>query len=551
MDAVTIDEAFAAALSQQRAGQLSAAEAGYRQILAENPNQPEVFYNLGLVLRTGGRLNEAVEAYERALELRPRFPEAINNLGVVFERLGRLDEAEDVFRHALLLEPDSSDTLSNLGGVLKDLGRLDEAVECLTRAHALDPGNARIHSNLIFTLHYSPAYDAAALHRAAAQWGEQHASGAESVQRQFSNDPDPNRRLRIGYLSSYFRDHCQALFTIPLFSNHDHHRFEIFGYSDVTAPDAITARLQGYTDGWRQTTGLNDSEAAAMIRQDKIDLLVDLTLHMADHRLGVFAEKPAPIQVTWLGYPGTTGVKAMDYRLTDPYLDPAGTDSFYTEQSIRLPESFWCYDPLTEEPPVNPLPAGAAGSITFGCLNNFCKVTDPVLDLWAQVLRSAPNSKLLLLAPVGSARTRVKARLGLVSDRVEFAAYQPRCDYLELYHRIDIGLDTFPYNGHTTSLDALWMGVPVISRTGSTVVSRAGLSLMTNLGLPELVAETNDQFVHLATSLANDRKRLVTLRSGLRERMRRSPLMDAARFAKNIEDAYRLMWQSWCQKNRD
>jgi predicted O-linked N-acetylglucosamine transferase (SPINDLY family) len=262
----------------------------------------------------------------------------------------------------------------------------------------------------------------------------------------------------------------------------------------------------------------------------------------------VFAEKPAPIQVTWLGYPGTTGVKAMDYRLTDPYLDPAGTDSFYTEQSIRLPEIFWCYDPLTDEPPVNPLPAEAAGFVTFGCLNNFCKVTDPVLDLWAQVLRSVPDSKLLLLAPVGSARTRVKARLGLVSDRVEFAAYQPRCDYLELYHRIDIGLDTFPYNGHTTSLDALWMGVPVISRTGSTVVSRAGLSLMTNLGLPELVTEANDQFVHCAMSLANDRKRLAALRSGLRERMQRSPLMDAARFAKNVENAYRLMWRSWCEK---
>jgi len=551
MDAVTIDEAFAAALCQQRAGQLSAAEAGYRQILAENQDQPEVFYNLGLVLRTGGRLNEAVEAYEHALELRPHFPEAINNLGVALERLGRLDEAEDVFRHALLLEPDSSDALSNLGGVLKDVGRLDEAIECLTRAYALKPGNARIHSNLIFTLHYSPAFDATALHRATAEWGEQHAPRAEAVERPFSNDADPNRRLRIGYLSSYFRDHCQALFTIPLFSNHDHRWFEIFGYSDVVAPDAITARLQGHTDGWRQTTGLDDSAVAAMIRQDKIDLLVDLTLHMADHRLGVFAEKPAPIQVTWLGYPGTTGVKAMDYRLTDPYLDPPGTDSFYTEHSIRLPESFWCYDPLTDEPPVNPLPADAAGFVTFGCLNNFCKVTDPVLDLWAQVLRSVPNSKLLLLAPVGSARTRVKARLGLVSDRVEFVAYQPRCDYLELYHRIDIGLDTFPYNGHTTSLDALWMGVPVISRTGSTVVSRAGLSLMTNLNLPELVADTNDQFARLATSLANDRKRLAILRSGLRARMQRSPLMDAARFAKNMEGAYRLMWQSWCQKTRD
>lgn len=551
INAVTIDEAFAVALSQQRAGQLSAAEAGYRKILADDPNQPEVFYNLGLILRSNGRLNEAVEAYENALELRPRFPEAINNLGVVFERLGRLDEAEDVFRHALLLEPNSADTLSNLGGMLKDLGRLDESIECLTRAHELAPDNARIHSNLIFTLHYSPVFDAAALRRAATEWGEQHGSRSEPGNRRFPNDPNPIRRLRIGYLSGYFRDHCQALFTIPLFSNHNHRQFEIFSYSDVASPDTITARLQDYSDVWRQTAGLKDAEVAAMIRGDRIDILVSLTLHMADHRLGVFSEKPAPVQVTWLGYPGTTGVRAIDYRLTDPQLDPAGTDSFYTERSIRLPDSFWCYDPLTDEPSVNPLPFGTTGTITFGCLNNFCKVTDAVLDLWAQVLRSVPDSKLLLLAPVGAARTRVKARLGMLCDRVEFAAYQPRCDYLELYHQIDIGLDTFPYNGHTTSLDALWMGVPVISRLGSTAVSRAGLSLMTNLGLPELVAETNDQFVQIAMNLAKDRERLATLRSGLRERMQQSPLMNAGRFAKNMEDAYRLMWKNWSEKPRD
>jgi protein O-GlcNAc transferase len=551
MGVVTIDEAFAVALSHQRAGQLAEAEAGYRRILTEDANQPEVFYNLGLVLRTSGRLNEAVEAYERALELRPRFPEAINNLGVVFERLGRLDEAEDVFRHALLLEPESADTLSNLGGVLKDLGRLEEAIECLSRAHAHTPDNARIHSNLIFTLHYSPAFDAAALRRATAEWGEQHGPRSETDPRPFPNDPSPTRRIRIGYLSSYFRDHCQALFTIPLLSHHNHHQFEIFAYSDVASSDAVTARLQGYADVWRQTKGLNDTEVAAIIKGDHIDILVDLTLHMADHRLGVFAEKPAPVQVTWLGYPGTTGVKAIDYRLTDPQLDPAGTDSFYTEKSIRLPDSFWCWDPLTDEPSVNPPPAGETGPITFGCLNNFCKVTDAVLDLWAQVLRSVPDSKLLLLAPAGAARTRVKARLGMLCDRVEFTAYQPRRDYLERYHRIDIGLDTFPYNGHTTSLDALWMGVPVISRTGSTVVSRAGLSLMTTLGLPELVAGTNDQFIQIATSLAQDRKRLAILRSGLRERMQRSPLMDSARFAKNMENAYRLMWQNWCEKPRD
>ncbi|HEY4248947.1 MAG TPA: tetratricopeptide repeat protein [Lacunisphaera sp.] len=548
---MTIDEAFAVALSQQRAGQLSEAEAGYRKILAETQDQPEVFYNLGLVLRSSGRLDEAVEAYERALELRPRFPEAINNLGVVFERLGRLDEAEDVFRHALLLEPNSADALSNLGGALKDLGRLDESIQCLTRARDLAPDNARIHSNLIFTLHYSPAFDAAALCRAAAEWGEQHESRSEPSHRRFPNDANPARRLRIGYLSGYFRDHCQALFTIPLFSHHNHHQFEIFGYSDVVTPDAITARLRGCSDVWRESKGLSDSQVAAMIRQDNIDVLVDLTLHMADHRLGVFADKPAPVQVTWLGYPGTTGVKAIDYRLTDPQLDPTGTDSFYTERSIRLPDGFWCYDPLTPEPLVNPLPAGTTGPITFGCLNNFCKVTDAVLDLWAQVLRSVPNSKLLLLAPLGSARARVKARLGSVADRVKFAAYQPRCDYLELYHQIDVGLDTFPYNGHTTSLDALWMGVPVISRSGSTAVSRAGLSLMTTLGLPEFVAGTNDQFVRIATNLANDRTRLGSLRSGLRERMQRSPLMDAGRFAKNMEAAYRLMWQNWCEKSHD
>ncbi len=548
---MTIDEAFAIALSQQRAGQLSEAEAGYRRILAEDANQPEVLYNLGLVLRTNGRLNEAVDAYERALELRPRFPEAINNLGVVFERLGRLDEAEDVFRHALLLEPNSADTLSNLGGVLKDLGRLDESIEYLSRAHEFAPGNARIHSNLIFTQHYSPAFDAAALRRAAEEWNQQHGSRLQPSSRRFPNDSNPHRRLRVGYLSSYFRDHCQALFTIPFLSHHDHDSFEIFVYSDVVSPDAITARLQGYSDVWRQTVGLDDAEVTAMIKQDKIDILVDMTLHMADHRLGVFAEKPAPVQITWLGYPGTTGMNAMDYRLTDPQLDPAGTDLFYSEQSIRLPDSFWCYDPLTEEPSVNPLPAGTTGPITFGCLNNFCKTTDAVLDLWAQVLRSVPNSKLLLLTPLGSARARVKARLGLGADHVEFAAYQPRRDYLELYHRIDIGLDTFPYNGHTTSLDALWMGVPVISRSGPTVVSRAGLSLMTALGLSELVAETNDQFVQIATSLANDRKRIATLRSGLREQIQQSPLMDAARFAQNLENAYRLMWQHWSEQPRD
>jgi predicted O-linked N-acetylglucosamine transferase (SPINDLY family) len=544
---VNIDEAFATALQRQHAGQLAEAEAAYRRILAIDAHQPEVHYNLGLVLRSRSRLQEAVDAYEKALELRPRFPQAVNNLGATFESMGRLDEAEDMFRHALLLEPDSGDAWNNLGGVLKDLGRLDEAIDCLQRAWQLQPDNARIHSNLIFTLHYSPAHDAAALLQAARRWSEQHAAPLGRPNPSHGNDPSPGRRLRVGYLSGYFRDHCQALFTVPLLSHHDHDRFEIFGYCDVPVPDRMTGRLQTCTDVWRLTDKLDDAQIADLIRQDKIDVLVDLTLHMAHHRLLVFARKPAPVQVTWLGYPGTTGMEAIDYRLTDPRLDPPGaTDALYAERSFRLPDSFWCYDPLTDQPAVNSLPAAQSGRITFGCLNNFCKINDGVLEMWARVLQAVPGSKLLLLAPRGAARTRVKAKLGLTAERVEFVAYQPRAEYLKLYHRIDLCLDTFPYNGHTTTLDALWMGVPVVSLGGSTAVSRAGLSLMANLGLPELVAESPAQFIRRAVELAQDRNRLAELRANLRERLAQSPLMDAGRFTRNVEHAYRTMWQSWC-----
>ena len=284
--AVNIDEAFATALRQQRAGQLAEAETGYRQILTLDANQPEVFYNLGLVLRSRGQLEPAREAYERALELRPRFPEAINNLGATLESLGRLDEAEDTFRHALLLEPNSADTWNNLGGVLKDLGRLEESIECLTRAHKLAPRNGRIHSNLLFTLHYSPKFEAEALRKAAADWGRSHAPSLEPQKSSYRNNPAPNRRLRVGYVSGYFREHCQALFTIPLFSRHDHTQFEIFGYNDGVMADPITTRLRGCTDVWRQIDQLNDTQVAELIRSDQIDLLVDLTLHMAGHRLG-------------------------------------------------------------------------------------------------------------------------------------------------------------------------------------------------------------------------------------------------------------------------
>jgi predicted O-linked N-acetylglucosamine transferase (SPINDLY family) len=307
---------------------------------------------------------------------------------------------------------------------------------------------------------------------------------------------------------------------------------------------------------------MSDQAIADQIRADRIDILVDLTMHMAGGRPLVFARKPAPVQVAFMAYPGTTGMAAMDYRLTDPYLDPAGTgDDQYTEQSIRLPDTFWCYDTTDEEatseddagPEPGALPALNNGYVTFGSLNSFSKINDGLLDLWCRVLQAVDGSRLMLLAPAGAARRRTLTKLaeqGIGADRVEFVPKQPRRKYLAEYQRIDIGLDTLPYNGHTTSLDSTWMGVPVVTRIGRTVVGRAGWSLLSNLGLSELAARNDEQFVRLAAELANDLARLSELRRMLRPRMMESPLMDAKRFAVNVEAAYRRMWQEWCNDDR-
>jgi predicted O-linked N-acetylglucosamine transferase (SPINDLY family) len=321
----------------------------------------------------------------------------------------------------------------------------------------------------------------------------------------------------------------------------------------VVRADGLTEEFRRFADSWHSIVELSDSQAVDLIRQDRIDILVDLALHTAGNRLGVFARKPAPVQATFAGYPGSTGLDTIDYRLTDPHLDPPGlNDQFYSETSHRLPDSFWCYDPLVAEIAINAPPAQSHGSVTFGCLNNFCKVNEQVLQLWAQVLKTVSNSRLLLLSPEGSSRERVLARLcgeGIDPQSVEFVSKQSRLEYLRTYSRIDIGLDTFPYNGHTTSLDSFWMGVPVITLVGQTVVGRAGLSQLTNLGLPEFIARTPEQYVQIAARLAGDLEQLAHLRATLRTRMSQSRLMDAKGYAGAVEAAYRDMWRQWCAKN--
>jgi predicted O-linked N-acetylglucosamine transferase (SPINDLY family) len=421
---------------------------------------------------------------------------------------------------------------------------------------AIAPDNAWIHSNLAYALHFHPAYDARALAEEHDVWNFQHAVPLKQFILPHRNDRRPERRLRIGYVSPDFRQHPVGRFLLPLLAHHDKRQVEVFGYAQVSVPDDLTQRLRDCMDGWRNIAGLSDDQTADLIRQDQIDILVDLTMHMANNRLLVFARKPAPVQVTYLAYCSTTGLETIDYRLSDPYLDPPGEvgewgrdELFYSEQTIRLPESYWCYQPVISPPATGPLPALKQGHITFGCLNNFCKVSAPALAAWARILRAVPHSELLLHAPEGAHRQCVREKLkgaGIEPERIRFAGFKTTEAYFELYGQIDIALDTFPYAGGTTTCDALWMGVPVVSLAGHTAVGRGGVSILSNAGLPELVAHTKDEYVRIARGLAGDLSRLGHLRSTLRQRMEHSPLMDAPRFARGVEAAYRLMWRQWC-----
>ncbi len=497
---------LANALREQ--GKCAEAAAACRRALALRPDRAEAHVNLGNILQAARQFKEAIACYRRALELRPNDVEAYSNLGNALRNSGQLDQAIAAFRTCVSLRPEFHVAHCNLGNALKDAGQIDEAIACYRRAVELCPSDVISHSNLAYSVHYHPDYDAGAILAENRRWNVVHTAGLDGSSSPHDNDPDPQRRLRIGYVGSDFRDHCQALFTIPLLSHHDHEQFEVFCYANVARPDTFTERLRECADCWRETAGWNDEEVARQARTDGIDVLVDLTMHMSNGRPLVFARKPAPVQVAYLAYPGTTGLSAIDYRLTDPYLDPPGeTDADYVEQSVRLPDTFWCYDPLADQPSPNSLPASREGRITFGCLNNFCKVADGTLALWSRVLREVEGSRLVLLAPPGEHRLRVLDRFrgaNVEPAQIEFVEHRPRAKYLELYHGIDVTLDTLPYNGHTTSLDSLWMGVPVVTRVGRTVVGRAGYSQLSNLGLSELVAWNDDQFVSIASELACD-----------------------------------------------
>lgn len=520
MDELSIQQLFADALASHRSGQLARAEAIYRQAIALKPEFVEAHNNLGMVLMSMGRFDEAIAAFERTVSIKPNYAEA----------------------------------LSNLGNLFKDSGRLDDALACFDRAFAANPTIPGFLSNRLYTLYFHPDFDDEKIFRWHQQWNKLFAQPLKNQIIPHPNDRSPDRRIRIGYVSPNFGIHVVGRFLLPLFANHDHRQFEICCYSSVAETDEITDRLRSRADLWREVHALSDEQLAGQIRRDKIDILIDLSLHMAGHRLLVFARKPAPIQMTYLAYAGTSGLDAMDYRLTDPHLDPLKENNpFYSEQSIHLPRTYWCYEAGIATPESGPLPAAKTGRITFGCFNNYCKVTSATWSAWARLLAEVPQSDLVVHASSGSHRDRARRHLqstGIDPHRLSFADKFPMQKYFQQYQNIDIALDPFPYGGGTTSCDAMWMGVPVITLRGRTAVGRGGVSLLENLNLPEFIANDLDEYVRIIAKLAGDLPRLTELRQTLRERMQKSPLMDGPGFARDVEAVYRQIWRQFCASSQ-
>jgi protein O-GlcNAc transferase len=533
-------------------GRVQQAEASFRRALELKPDMAAAHSNLGGVLQDQGKFEAARAAYRKALAIEPSFVAAHSNLGNVVRELGRLQEAEEEFRRALALRPDSPETLNNLGTVLKDTGRQAEAQAALREALALRPSFVVAHHNLLMTMQYDPATSPAALlaeHRA---FDQRFAAPLAPKLIDHRNNRDPERRLRIGYVSGDFGAHPVGYFLTPVLPAHDRSQVEVFGYSDRLNEDKTTWLLQAACDQWRRIVELDDAALAERIRADGIDILVDLSGHTAENRLLVFARKPAPVQVTWAGYVGTTGLSAMDYLISDERETPPGCETECVETVIRLPDGYVCYAPPPYAPDVNRLPASEPGHVTFGCFNNLAKINRSVIALWARILQRLPEAQLIMKTHQlddGGTRQRFAEQFaghGVDPKRVSLLGRSKHYALLQEYNRIDIALDPFPYSGGLTTLESLWMGVPVVTKQGDRFAARHTSSHLAAVGLSELIAPDPDGYLKIACELAEDLPRLGALRQGLRARMAASPLCDGPRFTRDLEAAYRTMWRRWC-----
>lgn len=563
-------EAFLSSLQIQ--GKHSESIALLQDHLKSHPDQAIAHYYLGTLYNNINRFPEAILHLQQALQLDSSLAIAHNNLGYAFIQSGQLSAGIDSCLRAIEIQPNLAIAYLNHGLALNNQGRVSEAIALFQETLRIDPDYHPANTNLLYALNYSPAYSPATVAAAHHQWGQQVTSLTQKVLHQKSSSKldfkskIPNRSteqsrslkskiLRVGYVSPDFRQHSVVYFFEPILSHHDSTQVETFCYANVPNPDAVTQRLRGLSQHWQDVYNMDDDQLADLVRFDGIDILVDLAGHTGSNRLLMFNRQPAPIQVTYLGYPNTTGLVNMDYRLTDNWADPPGlTDDYYTEKLIRLPRCFLCYQPSPTAPQVIDLPAKSMGRITFGCFNNLPKITPEVIALWSKILQSVPNSRIILKIrwfddqPTRDRYLSLFADCGIDSRRVKLIGVIPDPNHhLAFYGNIDIALDPFPYHGTTTTCEALWMGIPVITLAGQTHVSRVGVSLLTTVGLPELIASTPQEYVDKAVALASDLPTLSQLRANLRQQVAASPLCDAVAHTQAMEATYRQFWQQSVQ----
>lgn len=539
-----------------RMGQFPQALASLQRALAVNPRLAQAHHNLGVLHKHMQRLDQACEAFRTAAKLNPQDAESRQALGDVLRSMRRYDEAILTLKRALALNPQHADAWVDLGNVHKDLGDLTEAIACYERAKAIAPDHLEPHHALLMTGNYLPGMDKARLLAQAREFG---ALAAAKV-RPHDSPPatplaacaQPDKALRVGLVSGDLYAHPVGHFldsVLQALHAQTCEPLHLVAYATQPFRDALSDRLQACTQAWHMVAGMSDEALAAQIRADGIDILIDLSGHTAHTRLPMFAWRPAPVQVSWLGYFATTGLTAIDHLLADPWSLPPALEADFTEHIWRLPETRLCFTPPQDAPQVSPLPALTHGGITFGCFNNLSKVNDGVIALWVRIVLAVPNSRLLLKAPQLASpqvRQHLQARfkaLGLSDERLVLQGPSSRTDYLQAYDQVDIALDPFPFTGGTTSAEGLWMGVPMLTLAGDSMVARQGVSLLMNAGLPDWVADDLDDCVAKAVAHAADLAKLATLRSGLRERVASSPIFDAPRFARHLAHALREMWR--------
>jgi protein O-GlcNAc transferase len=534
-------------------GRFVEAEKAFRDAIELDSNYAKAHANLAVALVKMNRFAEAEVESNTAIALQPDLPQAYGALGSALDGLGRPVAAIKALSAALERNPSSHEVAMQLAKLLGDMGRQDAATALQQALVSRYPDDPALRGNLLYGLHHTYGDDGPLLLREHAAWSARHADPLSAGVQPHLNDRSIDRRLRVGYVSADFREHPASRFLLPLIEAHDPKQVEVFGYNDVLQPDHLTERFEAAAHVWRNTGTLSDGELAKQVREDAIDILVDPTGFMAFNRLLTFARKPAPVQISYFGYPGTVALSAIEWRLTDSLLDPPGmTESHYTEKLIRIGSSAMVYAPLSNTTEVQPTPALSNGFVTFGALNRLSKVTPAMIALWGKILAAVPNSRLLILSPSiheKEAEDEVRqlfAKHGVPPERLELAPRSSRESYLKLFNHIDVHLDTFPYNGCTTTCDGLWMGVPTVTLAGRAYASRMGLSLLTQVGLKDLVAETPEQYVRAAAQLASDRLRINAVRASLRAHMICSPLMEYTGAARNIEETFRAAWRIWC-----